>query len=78
MRDPDCIFCKILSGEIPGNFVYQDDLVSAFHDINPIAPVHILIIPNAFTEEDEPVAGRMFKVVRQLAEELKISQSGYR
>ena len=85
MRDPDCIFCKIVAGEIPSDKVYQDDLVTAFRDINPAASVHILIIPNkhiennnAFTLEDEVIAGRMFAVVKKLAEEEGIAASGYR
>lgn len=85
MRDPNCIFCKILEGEIPSDKVYEDDLVTAFRDINPVAPTHILIIPNThipdnnfFMEEDEPVAGRMFRAVRDLAQQEDIAESGYR
>lgn len=85
MKDSDCIFCKIVAGEIPSTTVYEDDLVTAFKDINPVAPVHILIVPkkhiadnNTFMEADEPVAGRMFRVVRQLAEEQGIAKDGYR
>jgi histidine triad (HIT) family protein len=85
MNDPNCIFCKIIAGEIPSNQAYRDELITAFHDIHPVAPVHLLIVPNkhiadnnAFTVEDEPVAGRMFTIVRQLAEELGIAQTGYR
>ncbi|HNQ76090.1 MAG TPA: HIT domain-containing protein, partial [Pseudothauera hydrothermalis] len=43
----DCIFCRIVSGEIPAKKIYEDDLVLAFHDINPVAPVHFLVIPKA-------------------------------
>jgi histidine triad (HIT) family protein len=81
----DCIFCKIIAGEAPADKLYTDEHVTAFRDINPVAPVHILIVPNkhlASTNEitpvDEPVIGRMFTVARQLAEELDIDQSGYR
>lgn len=84
-RDQDCIFCKILAGEIPSTQVYQDELVTAFRDINPVAPTHILIIPNThiednndFSEADEPVAGRMFTVVRKIAQQEGIADSGYR
>ncbi len=85
MKDPDCIFCKIIAGEIPSKQVYQDDNLTAFHDINPVAPVHILIVPNthitdnnAFSPEDEPLAGKMFTLVRKLAEESGTAEEGYR
>jgi histidine triad (HIT) family protein len=83
--DPDCIFCKIISGEIPSEKVHEDEVLTAFRDINPLAPTHILIIPNkhipdnnAFSLEDEPLAGKMFTLVRQLAEKERIAESGYR
>lgn len=85
MKDPDCIFCKIVAGDIPSTKVYEDELVFAFNDINPVAPVHILVVPkkhipdnNAVGEEDEPVAGRMFRAVRLLAQEYEIAEDGYR
>ncbi|HUF40236.1 MAG TPA: histidine triad nucleotide-binding protein [Anaerolineales bacterium] len=81
----DCIFCRILAGEIPGDFVHRGDLVSAFRDINPVAPTHILIVPNkhipsndAVTDEDEEALGRLFLVARDLAKEEGIAESGYR
>ena len=83
--DPDCIFCKIVAGEIPSEIVYQDDTLTAFRDINPVAPVHILIIPNkhitdnnAIVPEDEPVVGKMFTAVRKIAEQEGIAKDGYR
>lgn len=85
MSETECIFCKILQGEIPSSKVYEDDLITAFHDINPTAPVHILIIPNkhipdnnAFTKEDEPYVGRIFSVLPQLTKDLGIAEDGYR
>ena len=70
----DCIFCKIVAGEIPGDIVYKNDVVTAFRDINPVAPTHILIVPNkhiqdnnGFMSEDEPLAGAMFSAVREIA-----------
>lgn len=79
------IFAKIIAGEIPSDMVYQDDLVSAFRDINPQAPTHILIVPNKIiptvndlTEEDERVAGRMLLVAKKLAEQEGIAENGYR
>lgn len=79
------IFAKIIRGEIPANIVYQDNLVTAFRDINPGAPTHILIVPNKviptandLTEADEAVAGRMMRVAAILAEREGIAASGYR
>lgn len=79
------IFAKIIRGEIPGDIVYQDDLVTAFRDIHPQAPVHILIVPNKviptvndLTEEDEAVAGRMMIVAKKLAEREGIAKDGFR
>lgn len=79
------IFSKIVSGELPATIVYQDDLVTAFRDINPVAPVHILIVPNKeiatvndLTEADERVAGRLFLAARKIAEQEGIAASGYR
>lgn len=81
----DCIFCKIIAGEIPGEIVYKDDLVTAFHDINPAAPIHILVIPNKhisstndITQQDEAIVGRMFMTVKQIATEQGIAEKGYR
>lgn len=85
MSDLSTIFSKIISGEIPSNIVYRDDLVTAFRDINPSAPVHILIVPNKeiatvndLTEDDERVAGRLFLAARRIAEQEGIAESGYR
>jgi histidine triad (HIT) family protein len=81
----NCIFCKIVSGEIPSQKVYSDDLVTAFRDIHPVAPTHILIVPNkhlASVNEvvpgDEALIGRMFTAARILAEQEGVSQTGYR
>ncbi|RTZ16528.1 purine nucleoside phosphoramidase [Vibrio aquaticus] len=81
----ETIFSKIIRKEIPADVVYQDDLVTAFRDINPRAPSHILIIPNTLIptvndikEEDELVMGRMFTVARKLAKEEGIDEDGYR
>lgn len=79
------IFSKIIAGEIPSDIVYKDDRVTAFKDIRPIAPVHILIVPNKeiptvddVTEADEAVLGHMFVVAKQIAREQGIAESGYR
>ena len=81
----DCVFCKIVAGEIPSDILYQDDEVIAFRDINPQAPVHLLIIPKAhiaslteLTEPQSPLMGRMVSVANQLAEKEGVSESGYR
>ncbi len=80
----DCIFCRIIQGTAPARIVYQDDEVTAFHDIHPRAPVHILIVPNKHipgvnqvAPEDVPMLGRLFLVARRLAEEMAIAD-GYR
>ncbi|MCB8927123.1 MAG: HIT domain-containing protein [Ardenticatenaceae bacterium] len=79
------IFSKIISGEIPADVVYQDELVTAFRDINPQAPTHILIVPNKeiatvndLEEEDEQVAGRLLLVAKKLAAQEGIAEDGYR
>ena len=79
------LFSRIVNGEIPADMVYQDDRVSAFRDIAPQAPVHILIVPNKeiptvndITEEDEPLVGHMFSVAAQIAREEGVDQKGYR
>ncbi len=81
----DCIFCKIIQGEAPGEVVYRDDRATAFRDINPLAPTHILITPNQHLgsvndvgAEQEALAGHLLNVARQLAQEEGIQDSGYR
>jgi histidine triad (HIT) family protein len=80
-----CIFCRIAAGEIPAQVAYEDDLLMAFHDLDPKAPVHLLIIPKAHVAnvaavgpEHTPVLGQMLVVARRLAEEQGVAQSGYR
>jgi histidine triad (HIT) family protein len=80
-----CTFCRIVAHTSPAIIVYQDDRVTAFRDIHPVASTHILIIPNrhiesvnGLTPEDEPLIGHLFTVARQLAEQEGIAQSGYR
>lgn len=81
----DCIFCKIINGEIPSKNVYNDEQVTAFLDINPAAPTHILIVPkkhidsiNLLTVDDEPLIGHLFFIAKQLAEQEGIAEPGYR
>ena len=80
-----CIFCKISTGEAAARMVYHDDQATAFRDIHPVAPTHILIIPNRhiasandLTPEDEPLVGHLFTIARQLASQEGIDGSGYR
>ncbi len=81
----DCIFCKIIAGEIPSDKVYEDDFVYAFSDINPVAPVHVLIIPKThisllseITEENSAVISKIYEAAAKIAENLGIAQDGYR
>ena len=81
----DCIFCKIINGDIPSNKIYEDDKVYAFNDINPEAPVHFLVIPkehiesaNALNENNSDVVAHIFKVINKLVVELGIAEKGYR
>lgn len=81
----DTIFAKIARGEIPADIVYQDELVTAFRDIRPLTPTHVLIIPNKViptladaTADDEPVLGRMLRVAADIAAAEGIAENGYR
>lgn len=81
----DCIFCKIIKGEIPSAKVYEDETVYAFRDINPMAPVHVLIVPkvhissiNEVNEENSAVIAHIYEVAAKLAKELGVAESGYR
>lgn len=81
----NCLFCKIVSGKIPSAIVYEDEDILCFNDINPTAPVHILIIPkkhlagiNDITQDDASLIGRMFAVIKTLAAQYGVSDSGYR
>jgi histidine triad (HIT) family protein len=83
-RDPDCLFCKIVAGEIPSDRVYEDDAVLAFRDINPQAPTHVLLVPRrhvpdvqSLTDEDGPMLAELFGAVRRVAGEAGI-EGGYR
>jgi len=86
-RNPmtDCIFCKIISGEIPSTNVFRDEQVTAFRDLNPAAPTHILLVPNkhidsvnTLTDGDEPLIGHLFTTAKQIAAQEGIAEGGYR
>ena len=81
----DCIFCKIIKNEIPSKIVFENDLVIAFEDLNPVAPVHILIVPKKHiksamevTEADSKYLSEVFFVAKQIAAEKRIAESGFR
>jgi histidine triad (HIT) family protein len=81
---PECVFCKIVKGEIPARKVYEDDQVIAIHDINPVAPVHVLVMPkthiaslSAAGDAELSLIGRIHGIIRDLAKELELA-GGYR
>lgn len=81
----NCLFCKMVSGAIKPDLVYQDDKVLAFRDINPQAPTHILVIPkrhfatlNELRDEDVELAGRLLLTARRIAKEAGLAEAGYR
>lgn len=81
----ECLFCKIRDGEIPGETVYEDDDVLAFNDVNPHAPLHVLIIPrkhistvNDMDDDDELMMGKLFSAAKAIAAEKGVSDDGYR
>jgi histidine triad (HIT) family protein len=83
--DNNCIFCKIIKGEIPSSKVYEDDEILAFNDINPAAPIHILVIPKKHIKSladmedgDEILVGKIYKVINEIAEKQGFKQNGYR
>ena len=81
----DCIFCRIISGEIQSDILYQDEQAVAFRDVNPKAPVHLLVVPRKhiesvaeLTEDEAPILGHLVAVANRLAREAGISEKGYR
>ena len=81
----DCVFCKIIKGEIPSEKVYEDEEILAFKDIDPAAPIHILVIPKKHIEnllevkeEDSYLIGRIYQVINKIARDMKIEQDGFR
>ena len=80
----DCIFCKIVNGEIPANFVYSDEDVAVFRDVNPQAPTHLLVIPkqhiasSAAVDKDSGVWDKLLGCAVKIARELNLEQDGYR
>lgn len=81
----DCIFCKIVAGEIPSKKVYEDDDLYAFHDIQPAAPTHVLLIPKKhipsimeWNEEDGQLAGKLLLGIQKVADQLGLDKNGFR
>lgn len=81
----DCLFCKMIAGEIPCNIVYENESVFAFRDIDPKAPTHILLIPrkhirsiNELGESDQTLAGELLLIAKKIAKDEGIDESGFR
>ena len=85
MSDPDCLFCKIIAGDVLADIIYESDTAIAFRDINPRAPTHVLIVPrehiatiNDINPEQEAIVGSLFSAARDIAAQEGISDDGYR
>ncbi|NCF72775.1 MAG: HIT domain-containing protein [Gammaproteobacteria bacterium] len=85
MPNSDCLFCKILDGDIPADIVYESATAIAFRDINPQAPTHVLIIPrkhiatiNEITDDDQSLVGSLYSAAREIAAAEGIAEDGYR
>ena len=83
--DENCLFCKIIKGEIPSSKVYEDEEILTFKDINPAAPIHVLVIPKKHIESlakmeagDEVIIGKIYKVINEIAEKQGFKENGYR
>ncbi|MCW8942375.1 MAG: histidine triad nucleotide-binding protein [Gammaproteobacteria bacterium] len=81
----DCLFCKIRDGEIPADIIFENDDVLAFNDVNPQAPVHLLIIPkkhistvNDVVDDDQVVMGKLFSAAKDIANQRGVNDDGYR
>lgn len=81
----DCLFCKMVAGEIKPDVVFEDDAVLAFRDVNPQAPLHVLIIPrqhiattNDLTEDNADIVGKLYLAAKQIAAEEGVAEPGYR
>ncbi len=79
----NCLFCKLVKKEIPTNFIYEDDKVVAFHDIHPMKPVHVLVIPRDHIQEfiaveDPDVYKHLFSVVKKIIGEKELQDKGYK
>ncbi len=84
-QNPDCLFCKIIAGEIPSKMAYKDKEVAVFADVNPAAPVHLLVVPvkhiaslATMTDTDAPLVGKMVAAANKVAREQGLAERGYR
>ena len=85
MEKEDCIFCKIVNKEIPTDLLYEDDQLIVFKDINPLAPVHLLLVPkkhirsiNDLEDADKPVVVDLIMAAKEMAAKMSVDKSGYR
>ena len=85
MSDPNCLFCKIIDGQIPGEFVHKDEKCVVIREINPQAPTHVLVIPREHMESlddasagDEQLLGHLLRVAARIANQAGLGESGYR
>jgi len=85
MSDPDCLFCNIIAGDVPADIIYESDTAIAFRDINPRAPMHVLIVPrehistiNDIDAEHEAIVGSLFTAAKEIAAQEVVSENGYR
>ena len=85
MSEENCLFCKIIGGDVPGDFVHQDDTCVVIRDINPQAPTHLLVIPREHleslddaTQKDESLLGHLLRVGARMANDFGHGESGYR
>jgi len=83
--EPNCIFCKIIEKKMPSKTVYEDNLVTAFEDVNPQAPVHLLVVPkkhipeiHSMTEADKDLIGHLFLTAKKIANDVGLDSKGYR
>ena len=83
--EENCLFCRIIKGEIPSSKVYEDEEVLAFKDINPAAPIHVLVIPKkhitslaTMEDGDEKIISKIYKVINEIAEKQGFKEKGYR
>ncbi len=81
----NCLFCKIIKGEIPSSKVYEDEEILAFNDIQPVAPIHVLVIPKKhisslaeMKEGEEKIISKIYKVINEIAEKQGFKENGYR
>lgn len=85
MENEDCIFCKIINNEIPSEFLYEDDRLVVFKDINPLAPIHLLLVPkkhvrsiNDIEDADSTIITDLILTARDMAQKMSVDKSGYR